>query len=95
MGTIKKSAASKKEKVVDVAKKSTSIGFSDNMSTGIPQMNKVVLHHHKGKLHHLDHVSMAPNIVSLWNANLSSPKFVQSFAFLSQTDHKMMDYVGP
>ncbi|KAG4967288.1 hypothetical protein JHK87_032939 [Glycine soja] len=38
---------------------------------------------------------MAPNIVSLWNTDLTGPRFVQSSTFLSQIDRDMVDYVGP
>lgn len=57
--------------------------------------NKAILHYHQGKLHRLDHVLVAQNIISLWNAELTGPQFVQSFVFLSQNDRDMMNYVGP
>jgi len=90
--TVKKSAVFEKEKVVDVAQKSTSIESEDNPSMRVPWMNNAIHHYHKGTL---DHVLVAPNIISLWNANLTNPKFVQSFPFMTQTNRGMMDYVGP
>lgn len=84
----------KKEKRAEIAQKSTSIVSGDSPSTGTLWVNKVILCYHEGNLHWLDHVFVAPNIVSLWNANFIGPQFVQSSAFQSQFHCDMMDYVG-
>lgn len=63
--------------------KSTLLMSKDNPSSRTVWVNKVVLSYHKGKLRRLDHVSVASNIISLWNANLTGPPFIQSFAFES------------
>lgn len=53
MDTVKKSAVFEKEKVVDVAQKSTSIESEDNPSMRVPWMNNAIHHYHKGTLDHV------------------------------------------
>lgn len=57
--------------MTEVAQKLTSIDFEGNPSMGAPRKNKVVLRYHEGKLLRLDLVFVAPNIVLLWNADLT------------------------
>lgn len=68
-----KSTTTEKEKRGRVVQKSTSVVFGDNLRTGASLMNKVILLYHEGKLCGLDHVSVTPNIVSLWSVDLSGP----------------------
>lgn len=65
--------AAAKENGVEVAQKLASIVSGDPLSISMLGTNKVVLRYHEGKLHWLDNIFMAPNIVLLWNADLTSP----------------------
>ena len=70
---VEKEKEIEKEKA-EIAQKSTSIVLGYSSSIGMPHVDykKVVLHNHKGKLSWLGHAFVAPNIVSLWNTNLTS-----------------------
>lgn len=71
-----KSFPTEKKKGAEALEKSASMAFGDNPSSGAVQANKAILCYHEGKLCSLDHVFFAPNIGSLWNADLTSPQFV-------------------